>query len=282
MTRTAAYAILCMWAASAVGCADQPVPDHVVARVGTATLTHGQLAERLSERMVRMDSAAVARVIVDQWIVNELLYQEAVRRRLHADSLVQQQIEDNRRSLLIARLLEDVYSEEIPAPDPAALETWYQQHSSSLVLREPYVRLWYLPVDSASWTDQILSRLERTDSDSAFVHLVNTYSALREQSMYFASGLLPMSLVFSQHADLRERINRAAEGATVPPYREGGLVHALKVVERAQAGTVPDLNMVLPEIEQRILIESRKQLFARQVQRLRTAAEARNDLFVRE
>ncbi len=266
----------------ASGCTDTTVREDVVARVGDRILTKSQLDDLWTERTVRSDSTTVARAIVQQWIVSELLYQEALRRQLQADSLVLQQIEDNRRSLLIARLLEELYSEEISAPDPSALETWYQQHSASLVLREAYVRIWYLPVDSASWTDDIVGQLERTDTDSAFARLVETHSALKEQSIYFASGMLPMSLIFSQNAVIRERVSQTGEGGIVPPYRDAGLIHVMKVIERAPAGTVPDLDMILPEIEQRILIESRKQLFARQVQRLRTAAEARDDLFVKE
>ncbi len=264
------------------GCADTTIRETTVARVGDAVLTQSQLDELWTDRMVRSDSATVAQAIVDQWVVNELLYQEALRRELHTDSLLQQQIEDNRRSLLIARLLEELYAEDAMAPDPTAVETWYQQHRASLVLRQPYVRIWYLPVDSTSWTSVIVDELARAETDTAFSRLIDTYSVQKEQSRYFASGLLPLSLVFSQHASMRERVGQLTEGDIVPPLSDDGLVHVMKLVERVPAGTIPDLNMIRSEIEQRILIESRKQLFARQVQRLRTAAEARDDLFARE
>lgn len=264
------------------GCTENAVNDDVVARVGSATLTRSQLKEMWSERMVRSDSAAVATASVDQWITRELLYQEALRRQLHTDSLIRQQIEENRRSVLIASLLEELYAEETSDPDPSAVETWYQQHTGSLILREPYIRVWYLPVDSAEWSQDIELRMEEAESDSAFLRLVETYSALKEQSLYFASGILPISLVFPQNADLRAAIAGTNEGGTVAPYSDSGLVHAIKVVQRVEAGTVPAMEMILPEIERRILIESRKQLFARQVQRLRTAAEARNGLFIRQ
>jgi len=264
------------------GCADTTIRETTVARVGDAVLTQSQLDELWTDRMVRSDSATVAQAIVDQWVVNELLYQEALRRELHTDSLLQQQIEDNRRSLLIARLLEELYAEDAMAPDPAAVETWYQQHRASLVLRQPYVRIWYLPVDSASWTSAIVDELARAETDSAFSRLIDTYSVQKEQSRYFASGLLPLSLVFSQYASMRERVGQLTEGDILPPLSDDGLVHVMKLVERVPAGTIPDLDMIRSEIEQRILIESRKQLFARQVQRLRTAAEARDDLFARE
>jgi hypothetical protein len=56
----------------------------------------------------------------------------------------------------------------------------------------------------------------------------------------------------------------------------------LQLVKRAAPGTVPPLEWVEDEIHERLRIQSRKQMYARQVQRLRNEALAREALDVRK
>ena len=66
-----------------------------------------------------------------------------------------------------------------------------------------------------------------------------------------------------------------------PVIDDGGLFHFVQVAERRDAGAIPELSWIEEELKQRLTIESRKQMLARQVQRLRTEALAREDLEIK-
>ncbi len=52
-------------------------------------------------------------------------------------------------------------------------------------------------------------------------------------------------------------------------------------MDRLEIGTLPELNMIESMIRSRVQIEGRKQMLARQVQRLRNEAIAREELEVK-
>jgi len=57
--------------------------------------------------------------------------------------------------------------------------------------------------------------------------------------------------------------------------------HVVQLVERIPIGTTPAVSLLEDQLRARIAIENRKQLYARQVQRLRNEALAREELDVR-
>jgi hypothetical protein len=59
------------------------------------------------------------------------------------------------------------------------------------------------------------------------------------------------------------------------------LYHVLHLVDRADAGTIPERAWVEAEIRRRLRLRGRKQMYAREVERLRNEARARGTLDVR-
>jgi hypothetical protein len=59
------------------------------------------------------------------------------------------------------------------------------------------------------------------------------------------------------------------------------MFHVVQLVERIPARTIPEPAWIEDELVRRLVIQGRKQLYARQVQRLRNEALAREDLEIR-
>jgi hypothetical protein len=59
------------------------------------------------------------------------------------------------------------------------------------------------------------------------------------------------------------------------------MVHVVHLLERLPQGSIPSREMVRDDIRERVMIDMRKQLYSRQVERLRTRAVAREELVIK-
>lgn len=251
------------------------MPSHV-ARVGSATLTEEEIGEMLQNSSAFLDSADAVSQIVEQWVTNELLYQEAVDRGLKGDPDVQRLLSDNERSVLINALVSRFLDDEMGGgPDESAIQTYYEQHREKLALREPFVRIRHLIYENPDSADAARSALLESMLTPDFPDGGRTMGGINEEAFY------PESQMFAATPGLGEAIRGMDVGDVHPVFVVDSTYHVVQLMDRLDVGTVPTLDMVRGEIRDRVAIEMRKQLFARQVQRLRTRALAREELEVK-
>jgi len=55
----------------------------------------------------------------------------------------------------------------------------------------------------------------------------------------------------------------------------------IQLVRRLDTGSVPAMELIIDDLRAKVSIQLRKQLYARQVQQLRTRAQARNELEIK-
>ncbi|BBM69506.1 peptidyl-prolyl cis-trans isomerase [Rhodothermus marinus] len=269
-----------------LGCQEKPPPPDVVARVGQAYLTREELARALQLLPVQMDSTEASQQVIEQWITNQLLYQEALRRGLRNDPEVQRLLEENERSVLISALLERLYQEEEAGaegqPGPAEVQAYYERYKEQLRLREPYVRVRYLHTTREEDARTVHRTLREATavSDSLWEALVDRYADNPEEARLLASRYFPASRLFTAAVltPLREALQRLRDGDVAPIIEIDGHYHVLQLVERLPAGTLPELRWIYDEVAQQARIQARKQIYARLVQRLRNEARVRGEL----
>ena len=80
--RSAIFLVIVLGVSS---CKQTPPAPEYVARVGEAVLTMNEINRLLENQSVFLDSADVVSQIVEQWVTNELLFQEARDRGLRGD-----------------------------------------------------------------------------------------------------------------------------------------------------------------------------------------------------
>ncbi|MDE2997414.1 MAG: peptidylprolyl isomerase [Bacteroidota bacterium] len=258
------------------GC-QAPIPDvPYVARVGDQILTQDEINRLLENRSAMLDSSDAVSQIVEQWVTNQLLFQEASDRGLRNDPDVQRLLADNERSVMVDALVSRMLDAEMgDGPDESAVQTYYEQHRDKLALREPFVQVAHLVFehpDSAEIGRQALvagtalpevpgtPRIDRQLDDEAFY---------------------PQRQLFAAIPGLGEAVGQLRIGETTRVLEHQDAFHVVQVLNRMEAGDVPSLDMVRDEIISRVAIQMRKQLYARQVQRLRTRAMAREELEIR-
>ncbi len=255
-----------------------------IARVGDRLLTMDDLGPMFEVFPVGQDSSEALEQIAEEWVKNELIAQEAIRRGLRNDTEVQRLVVENERSVLVSTFVSRLFQEESLEPSPEEIEAYYAKNVDQLALREDYIRVRYLSSQDAVQAEQ--ARLLLRDAtvagkaDSLWPSLIDRYALDANASAMLSNTFYPRSVLFPS-AQLREMVARLTVNQISPVIQEGENYHFVQVAERRLAGAVPELMWIEAELKQRLTIEARKQMLARQVQRLRTEALAREDLEIK-
>ena len=219
-------------------------------------------------------------------MTNALLYHEALRRDLPSEPEVQEILRDQERAVLVNELTTRLYAGVEPTSiSDAEVQAYYERHRDALRLRESYVHVLYLTTRSLADAEVVRNALRvRPSTDSvpdqwdalAAKYAANLTEARTLASRYYAEGQL-----FGAQPPLRAQLQRLDSGETAPIFEIDSLYHVLHLVDRAAEGTIPKRAWVEPEIRRRLLLRIRKQMYAREVERLRSEALARDELDIR-
>jgi peptidyl-prolyl cis-trans isomerase C len=266
-------------------------PAEGVARVGNTELTAADLERALAAMPPGMDSLTARDQYVEQWLTNQLLAQEARRRGLVDDPDVQRQLADNERNVLSAALLGELYDRWPPRS---------ARRPRDVLQPEPR------PAPAArAVRPRPLRRDRQPGLGGGGARRAPAHHARRRatppagtRSSCWRPGASPptprprsrwrraTSPEPTRAPGLRRPVgDRRPDGpAEISPViaAEDSTFYVIQLVERIPAGEEPELEWMADEIRRRVAIQNRQLLVAREVQRLRTEAEARGDLRVRD
>ena len=266
-------------------CKGSPTDEEYLARVGNRTLTVQDIKPTLDATAYQQDDSSEAmQQIVEGWIKDELIAQEAARSGLRNDVEVQRLLKETERQVLVSAFINKLIQENLPIPTEEEIEAYYAQNMEQLALRDDYLRVHYVGTSSLEEANQV--RLTLRDAtvegtiDIIWEDLVDQYAQDKEASILLARQFHPKSILFSS-GQLKTIVDNLDVNQISAVHQEGDLYHVVQMAERKAAGTIPDLDLIKEEIKERLTIDTRKQLIARQVQRLRTEALAQEDLEIR-
>lgn len=252
--------VLCLTGAL-FGCARDRSGSVTLARVGNATLTAADLVSP-------GDSASIghpAHELVNDWVLTELLYQEAVRRGLADDEEMQRQMEAVRRRLAVTRLLDrDVYgATEDSLVTEDTLHARYAAAEKELVLREDIIQM-----SLALFTDRDIANAFRTKLLRGISWHISADSAqgtapTRALTRQFTSA----STLYPQ--ELWKVARTMNPGEVSFPIRTDVGTWILQVHGLRHAGELPEFEYVRVELRDRIIIERRRARYERLLANLR-------------
>lgn len=284
MVRSALLAVLLL----AVGCQSSPqASGPYVARVGEATLTEDELDAALAAAPAGVDSMTARQQVIEQWVTAELMARDAEERGLAERPEVQRQLAENERAVLAAALLSTLYEEDLAALNRAELEDYFEQHRERLRLREPFVRVRFIETtseDSASAAREAMQQaMLSAGQDSLWEATARAYAADTATSLSLGREYVPESrLLTSDAASAWQVLPQLGPGQIGAVQEIGDRYFVIQLVDRVPAGEEPELAWIEDEVRRQVEIQSRKQIVARHVQRLRNEAQARNELDIRE
>jgi peptidyl-prolyl cis-trans isomerase C len=149
-----------LFIAAIFGCARQAKED-IVATVNGRPITVSMVNEKIAKlpQYYQTFAAQHKKEIVDEVIIEELLYEEAKRRKLHKDPDIKELINDAVRKILISRVIEDETKNSAPVSDDD-VKAYYEQNKEKYMIPE-MVRASHILVDTEEDANRAKGELDR-------------------------------------------------------------------------------------------------------------------------
>lgn len=249
------------------GCGDAGKRGSYVARVNNSVLREDDL---VLARDSLGESVAVSREYVNAWIVTEMLYQEAERRRITDAPSFQRQLEQTRKRLAVAALLEkEVYASiDSEAITNATIAQSYDASGASFALREDLVQVSTVIFSEREGANQFRSRVLRGSTWEDALRQMRADSALRQQirrttaRQYCTRAML--------YPDELWKLARSLPLEEISyPLRTPVGHYILRVHQSFRQGQIPPLDYVRAEVREYLLMDLRRQRYEEFVGALR-------------
>ncbi len=235
-----------------IGCESRD-SGQVIARVGTSVLTLDDLFKSIppeySDHITREHMISY----VKQWIDTELLYQEALRRRIEKEPEIKNRLEKMKRDLLSAEIISrsTVVGADKKTVTPQDIESYYQKHKDDFARNTAVAKYVEIVVDDAKTAWQVRNQI----TDENFLDLAARYSTVPVED--------PRSAEFISIDRLPKEIGAVIEktklSGTSVPIEMGDGYHIIRVVDKQDAGSISSLDEVREEIVGTLATESQKQ-----------------------
>ncbi|MEE8359619.1 MAG: peptidylprolyl isomerase [Candidatus Omnitrophota bacterium] len=260
------FILLCMIAMTIIGCgkAKGPMDDGtIVATIGDETITLAAFEERLDKLPDSIRSIAKANkaAYLENLVVEDLLYKEAVRKGLDKDEDIVMLFEEARKRILIARLAQDEIDNKINISE-RDIKAYYNENKSELESPQLY-RASHILVDTMEEASQISDKLT---AGALFEELAREYSkdvtSKRGGDIgYFSSGqMLP---------EFEDACIKLKIGETSGPVKTQFGYHIIKLTDKRGPEPLKYAD-VKDRIEKILMTQKRGRLLEALVNKLKT------------
>jgi hypothetical protein len=115
--------------------------DVVVARVNESTLNIGDVQGQIPQYLPEADKQIFAEKLVEEWVIRQMLSQEADKRGIKTNQLQENQLANLRQDYIIRNMLNEYAKELRDSVTAAEVKTYYQSHLNDFAVSEPHVRI---------------------------------------------------------------------------------------------------------------------------------------------
>lgn len=249
-----------------VGCTRTEESGTAVARVNNTVLTMEKI--RASTDPSQQLTASEVRQYANRWVVDELLFQEALQRGYDGSEQIKAKVEDARKQLTIADLLEkEVYSVTDGSIRQSEVASYFQSHNSEFMLQENIVRLSAAIFSELEPANQfrtaVLGETGWNDGVGQFgSDPLKGLISYTDSTFYTQSSLYPPELWKVAGA-------LGMLEVSFPVQTSVGFV-VMRSLGQFKSGTNAPLAYVEPQIRSRLTMELRRQRYQQYIQSLRS------------
>jgi len=231
-----------------------------------------------------LDSLQAKTQVIDNWVRNELLLQEARRIDLSTDPDVRSRLRDSERSILVSWVISQLH-EQAEEPNENEIRSYYQNNLPKLSVREPFLRVRFLSTkDSLSAVNArgaLLNLNESNSPDSLWQSYIDRFAVDREASSTLSANYYPASRLLRSYPGIFRLLQGRTSSFVGPIVKEDGEYQVFQLVDQVKEGATPKLDWIREEIRNILWIRQRKQLVTQEVQKLRNKALSSGDLRIK-
>jgi len=256
----------------------EPLESKPLAKVGKKTLYLDEIKHTVPHYLLSADSVTVVKNFTDQWVRNQVLYEEAIRLGIHENSDVQSRIENSTKDILIGELRNQIQLNSTSLNiSEEEVASFYMANKAMFVLKERHVKVRHL---FALDFDAITLAREQLMAGNSWDEIVNNHATDKEYSLLSDSQLVAFSQAFSSYPKLKSLLALIGFNEVSSITIESGYYHLIQLVEDRPAGDYPEISYVFNSIKEWLIFDRSRRAFKSYEQNLLVQAEANGEIVI--
>lgn len=249
----------------------------VLASVGNTTLTMSEAFELIPEVVLLQDTLNALTAFTKQWVESQIAVQHAERVGIHNTVEMRRKMDRIRKQLLEDALKEyvlNINTEESKVSREEA-QNYYQAHKDQFILEERYVRFRHITTGTRTEADNANRELGR---GTEWQEILDTYSVDPDHQFRESNQFWPISMAAENIPMLNRylRVIGLSERSPIHFYR--GQYHLVQLMEERPEGDHPDLEWLIPQIEEWLKLEKARRITNTYMRNLYLEADANNEI----
>lgn len=232
-------------------CKSKAMDANIAARVGNAVLTQDDLKNRMALEGLEPDRQSE---FIENWINQELLYQEAKRTGIESTEELKWELEKIEKQFLVNKLVEKTFAERIRISD-AEIQEYYEKNESLFTVDEDEVHLFHIMTKTLAEAELVLQEIR---AGKPFEQVAKERSA----DLFRDKG---GDMGFVKRNDILPDLSRVAfslsEGGISAICKGNDGYHILKIIKKHVKGNFKDLSDAKDEILQRLRINKERSVY---------------------
>jgi peptidyl-prolyl cis-trans isomerase C len=239
----------------------QPVTDQqVVARVGDATLTMDEIKNRIPPEYSDFITYEQNVDYVKRWIDSEILYQTALKRKIHQEPAIKKRLEKMQKDLLMSEMISRLCTQTSDVSE-MEIEKYYRENMEQFMRKETEIKYVHMSIKTLGEAWRIRNQIIPDN----FLILARKYSIdpvtnIKSLSFVTRNEVMP---------ELAEVIFDIKIGGITPPIKTPFGYYIVKIIDKKGPGSARPLAMVKEEIINHISSKTQKIRLDRVISNLR-------------
>ncbi|MEE3232600.1 MAG: peptidylprolyl isomerase [Candidatus Latescibacterota bacterium] len=241
--------------------------DHI------ASVGNSYLGTKEFERLVPANASVEEKNrIINNWINQELLFQEALKRRLQETAVLKKQLEQTQKDLLIAALIDTEFGQKEISVEKSDVNQYYDVHKDSYVRSEPEIQARHILISSLRDALALRTAL-REGAD--FTDLAHEYS--EDLDTYHVGGDLGLFTQSTEPILWMACISLELNTVSSPIQTDYGY-HLIEVMARYEEGSLRKINEIQEQITEAVVWQKHRS----RMQKLIASLKKNADWMIRE
>lgn len=244
-------------------CMSEETQGPVVARVDGVDLTRANLDDQMPLGLDPETAATERQAFVENWVRQQLLYQEALATGVEESARIQRLLAQARRDLLVAAFLNRELENRQVEVSEEAIEDYYNLHADRFLRPEAEIRAQHILIGSRRDANSLRQKLIQGDSfvEAARQHSLDEDTKMTGGSLgFFSEDDDPMLWEICRDLTLNRISN--------PLPTEDGF-HLVRVLDRKEPGTVKEVEQVRSQIVEALVREEHERRLDELIARLK-------------
>ncbi|KPK77465.1 MAG: hypothetical protein AMJ89_02375 [candidate division Zixibacteria bacterium SM23_73] len=220
----------------------QKSPKDVIARVNEGVLTEKDLEMDIPEAQRGFITLQQKRDYVRAWIQNEILHQEAKRKRIDQDEAVKWRIDRAVRSTIIEAFLEKELGDRVKVSEDEA-QQYYQKNKNAFRREEDEVRISHILVKNIAEAGLITVKLQDGESFETIAKDMSLDEATQEKGGDM--GYVPLS---DLPPDFYKAVTKLGIGGISTPIQTNYGIDIIMLTDRKEKGSIREYELVKDQV----------------------------------